>query len=600
MKKYKNKKSMKFYLSKHKFACFTYVFLISVGCMLSALETIFFSNFLSLVITGSFTEGLKFLIYVGIVVLTERAAWWVSYSLYYKASTTIWSEIAADLTSRSFELTSSTFTENNSAQFVKHIMDDPNNVLNNLSELVESVAHTISAAAVVGYIIFLSPLIGLLYIALLAVTFSVEIVRKKQYKKNSLKSKELTDSTQSLVTEIINSETDIKALSLQKKLNDTTNEKFLKLRKANSKQEIIDTAFWNTRCLLIEIFGIAVLAIGIFLMKKELITLATYIIVFTYKDSLYQLTWQIGNIVRCFTDIQVSSSRMFSMYDEDRFSIEVFGNKNIENVSGKISFENVTFAYSEIEEIKEETNKKKGKKQKPEIKRYKKEPILKDLSFTIEPNTSVAFVGKSGSGKSTILGLISKLIETDTGAVSIDDVNIKELSKDCLRENISLINQFPYIFDMTIKENLQLVKKDATEEEIWNVLERASFAADVKAMPRGLETKVGETGVKLSGGQRQRLAIARALLKQTKIILFDESTSSLDNFAQSHIQKSIEQMKGKHTVVIVAHRLSTIKNVDKIYFLHNGQIADSGTFDYLFKNNEQFKNMFLIENISKE
>ena len=116
-------------------------------------------------------------------------------------------------------------------------------------------------------------------------------------------------------------------------------------------------------------------------------------------------------------------------------------------------------------------------------------------------------------------------------------------------------------------------------------------------MPKDINTKVGETGVKLSGGQRQRLAIARALLKQTKIILFDESTSSLDNFAQSHIQQSIEAMKGKHTVVIVAHRLSTIKNVDKIYFLDDGKIVDSGTFEELFNSNTQFKNMFLIENI---
>ena len=116
-------------------------------------------------------------------------------------------------------------------------------------------------------------------------------------------------------------------------------------------------------------------------------------------------------------------------------------------------------------------------------------------------------------------------------------------------------------------------------------------------MPKGLDTKVGESGVKLSGGQRQRLAIARALLKQSKIILFDESTSSLDNFAQSNIQHSIENLKGQHTIVIVAHRLSTIRNADTIYFLEEGKISASGTFDELFENNEQFKKMFLIENI---
>ena len=116
-------------------------------------------------------------------------------------------------------------------------------------------------------------------------------------------------------------------------------------------------------------------------------------------------------------------------------------------------------------------------------------------------------------------------------------------------------------------------------------------------MPNGINTKVGESGVKLSGGQRQRLAIARALLKQSKIIIFDESTSSLDNFAQSKVQNSIENLKGGHTVIIVAHRLSTIKNVDKIFFLDEGKIIASGTFEELFKNNQQFQDMFLIENI---
>lgn len=150
---------------------------------------------------------------------------------------------------------------------------------------------------------------------------------------------------------------------------------------------------------------------------------------------------------------------------------------------------------------------------------------------------------------------------------------------------------------MTIKENLLLVKKDATDDEIVDVLTQASLIADVNEMPNGINTKVGESGVKLSGGQRQRLAIARALLKQSKIIIFDESTSSLDNFAQSNVQKSIENLKGGHTVIIVAHRLSTIKNVDKIFFIEDGKVEDSGTFDELFKKNQKFQDMFMIENI---
>ena len=249
------------------------------------------------------------------------------------------------------------------------------------------------------------------------------------------------------------------------------------------------------------------------------------------------------------------------------------------------------------DEENEEEIKPKKRKTKKQRKIVSTSKIFDDLSFKIKPNTTVAFVGKSGSGKSTILNLMSKMYEVDGGEVLIDGVNINDLTKNCLRNSISLVNQFPYIFDMTIKENLLLAKKDATDEEIFKAIKDASFDDFIATLPKGINTKVGESGVKLSGGQKQRLAIARALLRNSSIIIFDESTSSLDNFAQENIKRSIDNLKGKSTIVIVAHRLSTIKNVDKIFFLDEGEIIDSGTFEHLFETNEKFKNMFLAENI---
>ena len=192
---------------------------------------------------------------------------------------------------------------------------------------------------------------------------------------------------------------------------------------------------------------------------------------------------------------------------------------------------------------------------------------------------------------------MSKMYEADSGQVLIDGVDIKDLDKQTLRSTISLVNQFPYIFDMTIKENLLLAKADATDEELWDSIKKASLDEFVSSLPKGIDTQVGESGIKLSGGQKQRLAIARALLRNSNIIIFDESTSSLDNFAQNEVKKSIDGLKGKSTIVIVAHRLSTIKNVDHIFFLDNGIIVDEGTFDELFARNEKFKAMFLAENI---
>ena len=152
---------------------------------------------------------------------------------------------------------------------------------------------------------------------------------------------------------------------------------------------------------------------------------------------------------------------------------------------------------------------------------------------------------------------------------------------------------------MTIKENLLLAKQDATDDEINEAITKASLKEFIDTLHKGLDSRIGESGIKLSGGQKQRLAIARALLRNSSIIIFDESTSSLDNFAQEEIKHSIDALKGKSTIIIVAHRLSTIQNVDQIFFLDEGKIVDVGTFEYLFENNIKFKNMFFAENLNK-
>lgn len=345
--------------------------------------------------------------------------------------------------------------------------------------------------------------------------------------------------------------------------------------------------------MIIDVLGIIIMFLGIYLVDLGALTLASFILIYSNQGSIYDLVWSFGNIAKNLNEVSVSTNRMFSLYKENLYKSDEFGNVDVGKVKGKITFKNVKFAYSDVEEI-EVKSKKKVKK---ELKYIKKEPIFSNLSFTVKPNSTIAFVGKSGSGKSTIASLISKLNVVDAGEILIDKTNINDLTKDSIRNNISMINQFPYIFDMSIKDNLLLAKRDATDEELWDVLKKSSFDEDVLAMPKGIDTKVGETGVKLSGGQRQRLAIARALLKNSKIIIFDESTSSLDNFAQSNIQQSIERLKGQHTIIIIAHRLSTIKNVDKIFFLEKGEIKAEGNFDELFNNNDDFKNMFMIENI---
>ena len=189
----------------------------------------------------------------------------------------------------------------------------------------------------------------------------------------------------------------------------------------------------------------------------------------------------------------------------------------------------------------------------------------------------IAIVGKSGEGKSTILKLISKNYNVNNGEILIDNYNINDLSEETIKNNISVVSQSPYIFNLSIKENIKLANPTATEEEIIEVCKKAQIHEVITEMQNGYDTIVDENGVILCGGQKQRIAIARALIKKSKIILFDEATSSLDNNNQEKIKKIIKDLVSDHTIIIVAHRLSTIVDADNILVLNKHGISNSGT-----------------------
>ena len=206
-----------------------------------------------------------------------------------------------------------------------------------------------------------------------------------------------------------------------------------------------------------------------------------------------------------------------------------------------------------------------------------------------------AIVGKSGEGKSSILKLINKSYNVDKGSILIDNIDINELSEKTIKDNMSIVSQAPYIFNLSIKDNIRLARPSATDEEIIEVCKKARIHDLIIEMEEGYDTVVGENGVILSGGQRQRIAIARALIKNSKIILFDEATSALDNSNQEKIKKIMKDLAKDHTVIIVAHRLSTIVDADNILVLSNHNIIAKGTHKDLIKKCDEYKKLYEIE-----
>lgn len=220
--------------------------------------------------------------------------------------------------------------------------------------------------------------------------------------------------------------------------------------------------------------------------------------------------------------------------------------------------------------------------------------------MTVEPNKKIAVVGRSGNGKSTIFNLLLRYFDTTEGTVTIDGINIQDLTESSLRNNISIIRQSPFLFNLTILENFRLVKEDVTLEEVRNVCKRAYIDDYIMSLPNQYDTVIGEGGINLSGGQKQRIAIARTLLLNTKIILFDEATSALDNESQEYIKKTIDDLVKDHTIVIVAHRLSTIVDADTIHVIEKGKLVGSGTHKQLLKNCKPYQNLYTAESEASE
>lgn len=583
------------YLKNYKTPIFFYILFSLIACGCSVFTTILMAQAIENITTKYYQIATYLLlITLGITLLRRFLNYLLNY-IYLKYSTMIMSDLSKDLAKQAFKLNSKTYSDHGTGTFVQRIVSDPSSITNQLTYIVDIIFQLVYSFIIIVYISFLNFYIGLSIALVIILSMIVEMKRIKVRRINYRKVRNSYDKINSLTTEIVRSEKDIKSLGLENSLADESSKYYDEYKNIFFKSGLTDQNWSTIRNLIIEIFGVGVLILGIYLINLGLITLATFIIINFYKGDIAYFSRAVGQLLDCFTLIKISKERMYALFDDDEFVCEKFGNKSLKRIKGKIEFKNVCYTFYEYEYPQNTKDKKKTDTPKKKI--VSSNQIFKNLSFSIEPNTTVAFVGKSGSGKSTILNLMSKMYEADSGEVLIDNVNINDLDKTSLRKAISLVNQFPYIFDMTIKENLLLAKESASDKQIMNAIKKSSLKEFIDTLPKGIDTKVGESGIKLSGGQKQRLAIARALLRNSPIIIFDESTSSLDNFAQEEVKKSIDALKGHSTIVIVAHRLSTIKNVDKIFFLDNGVIQDSGTFEELFKRNKNFKAMFLVENI---
>jgi len=261
--------------------------------------------------------------------------------------------------------------------------------------------------------------------------------------------------------------------------------------------------------------------------------------------------------------------RISSIIDKEPLIKELEGAPKLILKNSNIKFKNVEFAY--------ETTSQRA---------------LKKINFDITGNTMTAFVGHSGAGKSTIINLLPRFYDPLSGTIEIDNQNIKNVSLKSLRKNLSLVSQDVVLFDDTIKNNIAYANPAATDNEIIKACNFAAADEFINKLPKGYDTMIGENGVRLSGGQKQRISIARAILKESSIILLDEATSSLDADSEDIVQNAITNLTRDKTTLVIAHRLSTIHNANKIFVLKDGKILNSGDHKYLIDNCEEYKSLY--------
>lgn len=463
------------------------------------------------------------------------------------------------------------FEEMSSGEIINRITNDADSLSFTFGKMINMISSIVTALVILVYVFFNSWIVGLILIVFLIILYFI-IKKYTPLLKDAHKERKTTqDSFTSLANESIRGIREIKTLGIKEQLIINAKKSIDDIFKVSKKEIDLETRFNIVISLLKEVLEVGVFIICIILLYYKQITL-TFFIAMTYY--IYRYMWFIeclNDFTETYQKVSVSLDRVNEILENQKFNDVVFGNTDIKNMKGIIKFKDVSFSYPN------------------------EEKVLDDFNLIIEPNKKIAIVGASGQGKSTLFNLITRLFDANAGTISIDDVNILDISEECLRKNVSIIRQEPFIFNRTILENFKIIDENIKLKDVKKYVKEAYLDEYIESLPKKYDTLLGEGGVNLSGGQKQRLAIARTLAKNSKIILFDEATSALDNNSQEFIKKSIDNLVKNHTVVIVAHRLSTIIDADVIYVIDKGKVIASGTHNQLLTSCDYYKNLYKSE-----
>ena len=562
------KKTIKYFLKNmgnYKLLSFSLCFLIIVGSVLESIIPIYFKNFFN-VLTENQTKDilavnlLSILFVIAILKLLKWFFWRVAFFILNFLESRVMTDLSKKcfsyLQKHSFAYFSNSFT----GSIVKKVKSFVGafEVLADqfFYQLLPSFIKISIITVVLGKI---NIYLGLGILAWIILFLLINWVFTKYKLKFDIQRSEAETATSSFLADTVTNNANIKLFNGYNKENNSFSNLTEDLHKVRRFTWDLGAGFYGLQSLLLVFLEVGIFYFAIKLWNRNVLTVGDFVLIQTYIIAVMSMVWDFGKIIMKIYEKLAEAEEMTVILNTSHEIVDIKNAGDLKVKFGKINFKNVGFAYEEDESI------------------------VDNFSLEIKPKETVALIGTSGAGKTTLTKLLLRMFDIQKGKILIDGQDISKVTQESLRKNISLVPQDPILFHRSLMENIRYGKFDATDEEVIRAAKLAHCDEFISKLHFGYDTFVGERGIKLSGGERQRVAIARAILRNAPILILDEATSSLDSESENFIQDSLDELMKDKTVIVIAHRLSTVKKVDRIVVIENKKIVEDGTHTNLIK-----------------
>ncbi len=544
------------------------------GALILTVLTLLGSSVVSLVmpdavrrLTGALTDGTatkeRVLVFAAVILLSYIVKALLTFVSKYKAHVAAWNfvgDMMLDVYNKLQSLSMRFFGDKQTGEIMSRVINDSRNMETLIAHALPDLLSNILIVIMVAIMIFsINPILAA--ISLIPIPLILFVTMKFSGKVHALfkRNQEVLAEVNGKVQDNISGIREIQSFGREAEEYMSMKEYCKRYSFANVRANFVASIFFPTIEFLTSVGSVLVMGIGGTLALKDVLSVSDVVGFFMYLSLFYSPIAALSRIIEDMQNAFAGGHRVLSILDMES---EIKDSENAENIgraNGDIEFDHVSFYYNE------------------------NEPVLKDISFKVESGKMVAFVGATGVGKSTIVSLMERFYDPVSGSVRLDGKDIRDITVKSLRENISMVLQDVFLFNGSIYDNIAYGNPSASHDEIVKAAETARVNDFVCKMPDGYDTIIGERGVRLSGGQKQRIAIARAVLKNSPILILDEATSAVDNETEALIQQAIDELSKSRTVIVIAHRLSTVMKADNIIVLENGRIAEQGTHNELLK-----------------